>query len=76
MATVIAAELLGTRMLPASSTRTVTAGAMGWPATDVVGCWPKAIFAGGPMTTSRPVTVGLLGAASQSAPRNARILKV
>src|SRR5687768_2503547 len=58
MARVIGAEL-DTRLLPASRTLTVTAGAMAVAEFSLVGGWEKASLAAGPRTMSVPPTVTL-----------------
>ena len=57
MASVIGAELLATRLLLASRTRTVTAGVMGVADSSLVGCWRNASLLAGPKTLIVPLTV-------------------
>ncbi len=58
MAIATDAALLPTTLLFASSTRTVTAGAMDAVASVLEGCWRKASLVAAPKTMRVPVAVG------------------
>ena len=62
------ALLFATRLLFASSTRTVTAGVMVPPPGVLLGCCPKASLVAAPKTTSVPLT-SMLPFPWQFAPR-------